>query len=98
MYTLQLDASEQNDNVLVVGTFEDSANSSTGIKNTSKALWFPLHFDADAPSGFTMTLSPQCNYMYDACDPDTQPERVNSPEIIIKVTGNDHWQHPHDFQ
>ena len=43
-----------------------------------------------------MTLSPQCNYMYDACDPDTQPERVNSPEIIIKVTGNDPVA-PHDF-
>ena len=98
MYTLQLDASEQNDNVLVVGTFEDSANSSTGIKNTSKALWFPLHFDADAPSVFTMTLVPASQSdMYDACDPDTQPERVNSPEITIKVTGNDPAA-PSDFQ
>ena len=94
IYALTFDAENQNNNILVVGTFEDSAQSATSTGNESSSLWFPLHFDADAPANFEMALTPPCDmfdFPYPPCGSSSplQPDKVASAGIVVHITGQD---------
>ncbi len=94
IYALTFDAENRNNNILVVGTFEDSAQSVTSTGNESGSLWFPLHFDADAPANFEMTLTPPCDmfdFPYPPCGSSSpsQPDKVASADIVVHLTGQD---------